>query len=89
MGFCHLYLTFSSLQLQRVWVFNNLYVYESARKLGMASALMDTADAFARSDGACELVLEAAESNAQAHALYESRGWHQIDGTRFYELSCS
>ena len=42
-GFVHLYPVFSSLDLTRQWILNDLYVVPEARKLGVGRALMERA----------------------------------------------
>jgi ribosomal protein S18 acetylase RimI-like enzyme len=73
-GFTQLYPTFTSVNTARIWHLNDLFVAPSARRLGVARALMLHAIAFARQDGALRLTLETAADNAPARALYESLG---------------
>ena len=46
-GFVHLYPVFSSTNLTRQWILNDLFVVPEARKHGVAHALMDAARQFA------------------------------------------
>jgi len=75
LGFTQLYPMFSSVRLKRVWVLNDLYVAESARKLGVANGLMLAAEEWGRSQGAVGLELATAKDNAAAKSVYEARGW--------------
>jgi len=74
-GFVHLYPAFSSVQLQRVWILNDLFVAAEARKLGVGRALMECARELAEATRANCLTLETASDNAPAQRLYESLGW--------------
>lgn len=85
-GFCQLYPFFSSVRMCRAWVLNDLFVAESHRRSGVGGVLMETAETYAREQIAGVMMLETAEDNAAAQALYESRGWVQEEGTRHYAL---
>lgn len=85
-GFTQLYPMFSSVRTARVWVLNDLYVAKSARRGGVARALLDAAADFAKADGAAGLMLETACDNAPARALYRAAGWSE-DASQWYSLS--
>ena len=85
-GFTQLYPIFSSVRTARTWLLNDLFVAESARRAGVAQALLAAAADFARSEGAAGLVLETTRDNAPARALYRAAGWHE-DDTQWYSLS--
>ncbi len=74
-GFCQLYPIFSSVALTRRWVLNDLFVGESARRRGVAKALLDAAVMHARESGADKLELKTERANVGAKALYEREGW--------------
>lgn len=86
-GFTQLYPVFSSVSAQRIWILNDLFVAAAARQRGIARALMSAARAFAAETGALRLVLETAEDNHPAQALYESLGYVREAGTRHYSLA--
>lgn len=86
LGFTQLYPSFSSVSAHRTWILNDLFVAPSARKRGVARALMNCARAFAIETAALRMVLETAEDNAPAQALYESLGYVRETGTRHYSL---
>jgi ribosomal protein S18 acetylase RimI-like enzyme len=86
LGFTQLYPMFSSVAARRIWVLNDLFVAATARKRGVARALMDRARDFAREAGALRLILETAEDNHAAQALYESLGYVRESGERHYSL---
>jgi len=85
-GFTQLYPAFSSVRTARTWLLNDLFVTESARRHGVARALLDAAAAFAREQGAAGLMLETMADNAPARALYRAAGWHE-DDTQWYSLN--
>ena len=50
-GFTQLYPSFSSGAMKRLWILNDLFVAPVARRKGIAGALMDAAESFARDAG--------------------------------------
>jgi ribosomal protein S18 acetylase RimI-like enzyme len=86
-GFTQLYPAYSSVSARRIWILNDLFVAPEARKRGVARALMERARAFAVETGALRLVLETAEDNPAAQALYESLGYARESGERHYALT--
>ena len=74
-GFAQLYPLMSSVALGRIWVLNDLYVDEGQRSHGVASALLERANAFAKETGASRMSLRTARDNRAAIALYEKHGW--------------
>ncbi len=74
-GFVHLYPAFSSIELRRLWILNDLYVLPEARKLGVGRALTERAQELAEATRAHCLILETASDNLPAQRLYESLGW--------------
>jgi GNAT superfamily N-acetyltransferase len=74
-GFVNLYPVFSSVNLTRQWILNDLFVVPEARKLGVARALMERARQLAEATHANGLALETAIENHAAQKLYESLGW--------------
>ncbi len=78
LGFTQLYPTFSSVSMQKRWILNDLFVTEKARKIGVASQLMQVTEGFAKASGAGGLSLSTAIDNTQARALYEKRGWNKV-----------
>jgi ribosomal protein S18 acetylase RimI-like enzyme len=85
-GFTQLYPMFSSVRTARIWVLNDLYIDEGARRHGVGKALLDAAAQFAKEQGAAGLVLETTRDNDAARALYRAAGWHE-DATQWYSLS--
>ena len=81
-GFAQLYPSYSSVSLARVFVLNDLFVQESARRNGVASRLLAAVEAYAWSLGAVRVTLNVARSNRDGQALYEAKGWRQDE--QFY-----
>lgn len=78
-GFTQLYPSFSSISLARIFILNDLFVYEQARRKGVASSLMSAAVKFATALGAARFSLSTAITNDAAQALYRSAGWKRDD----------
>jgi ribosomal protein S18 acetylase RimI-like enzyme len=74
-GFCQNYPSFSSVSMSPIWVLNDLFVSEAARRCGAARALLTAAAKAARRAGAIRLTLCTQQENHRAQALYESLGW--------------
>lgn len=86
LGFTQLYPLFSSVRAVRTWLLNDLFVAPSARRRGVAGALLRAAAEQARARGAASLSLSTALDNAPAQALYESLGWRRESGFCEYSL---
>lgn len=87
LGFVHLYPVFSSTNLTRQWILNDLFVVPDARQRGVAGALMDSARKFAESTQADGLTLETATDNHTAQRLYERLGWKRDEEFYRYFLA--
>jgi ribosomal protein S18 acetylase RimI-like enzyme len=88
-GFTQLYPSFSSLSLARIFILNDLFVHEQARRKGVASALMSAAVEFATTMGGTRLSLSTAMTNHAAQALYRSAGWERDDQFWVYDFAIS
>ena len=77
LGVAQLYPVFYSVRMVRTYLLNDMFVAPSARRRGVAAALLREAAAHARSLGAASLSLSTALDNAPAQALYESLGWER------------
>ncbi len=84
-GFCQLFPIFSSVGLRRTWLLNDLYVYENARGLGIASALLHSAKEWGVATNAIWLLLQTSADNVIAQAAYQKNGWQKVNDF-FYEL---
>ncbi|MDP1540195.1 MAG: GNAT family N-acetyltransferase [Moraxellaceae bacterium] len=88
-GFTQLYPSFSSVSLARVFVLNDLFVHEQARRKGVASNLMSAATEFAKTLGAVRVSLSTAITNQTAQALYQSAGWKRDEQFYVYHFALS
>jgi ribosomal protein S18 acetylase RimI-like enzyme len=86
LGFTQLYPSFSSLALKRLWILYDLFVAPTARRRGIAKALLERARQFAVETGATGLMLETAVNNLSAQSLYEQLGWQRDPGFYVYYL---
>ncbi|HZX71974.1 MAG TPA: GNAT family N-acetyltransferase [Rhodanobacter sp.] len=86
LGFTQLYPLFSSVRAVRSFLLNDLFVVPSARRQGVARALLLAAADHARALGAASLSLSTALDNLPAQALYESVGWQRDQGFCEYGL---
>lgn len=85
-GFTLLYPTFSTVSLSNIWLLNDLYVDEAVRGQGIATELMEVAEAEAKKAGATRVFLRTANDNLPAQALYEGRNWVKDEVFRRYDL---
>ena len=76
-GFVQLYPVFTSVEMRRLWLLNDLFVRRDARGSGVGRALMRRAEENARETGAAGLTLSTAVDNTKAKALYESEHYEQ------------
>jgi ribosomal protein S18 acetylase RimI-like enzyme len=76
-GFTQLYPAFCSVIADRTYVLYDLFVTPAARGTGAGRALMEAAEAHARSTGAARLELQTAKTNKIGQSLYESCGWER------------
>ncbi|MXV07068.1 MULTISPECIES: GNAT family N-acetyltransferase [unclassified Xanthomonas] len=83
-GFVQLYPSFSSVRAARLWILNDLYVTPAHRRHGVAQALLHAAEGHAADDGAVRIVLETAQDNLSAQALYRACGWQQDLSAQHY-----
>ena len=86
LGFIQLYPTFESLNMRKRWVLYDLFVAPTARKMGVAEALMESAKQLALENGAVYLELDTAKTNTTAQALYEKLGYERDNLFYHYTL---
>ena len=84
-GFGQLYPLFSSVHTAPIWILNDLYVADAARRRGVGRRLVLAAEVAARAVGAVRIMLETSRSNAPARALYRDAGWNE-DASQWYSL---
>ena len=75
-GFVQLYISFSSVSLQPVFILNDLYVAEAQRGKKIGEALLNRAKALCKAKGYKGLALETGIEN-KAQQLYEKLGWQK------------
>ena len=75
LGFTQLYQALCSVDLVEYYVLYDLFVAPSARRQGIARALMNAASEWAKAQGAARLDLETARDNAPGQALYRDLGY--------------
>lgn len=80
LGFTLLYPSFNSVMATPIWILNDLYVEESARRRGIAKALIARGRALAEETGARVMSLSTAKDNAPSRELYEALGF-ELDET--------
>lgn len=85
-GFLQLYPLFSSTQMRPAWLLNDLFVVPSARRQGIARALVERAHHLALETRACQLILQTGSENTAGQALCESLGYVRDTGTLLYVL---
>ncbi|PNH88779.1 GNAT family N-acetyltransferase [Vibrio diazotrophicus] len=86
LGFVQLYPSFSSVSAARIWVLNDLFVADKARRKGVAKMLLGAARDLGLKDDVKGLALETTESNLTAQKLYESLGYEKEVNVYHYFL---
>lgn len=86
-GFTQVYPTFSSLQMKKIYVLNDLYISKEYRSLGIGRRLIEHVKEIAKKNDINTIVLETASDNIKAKALYESLGFDKEIGMDAYVLS--
>ena len=83
-GFLQIYSSFTSLDLGKIWIINDLYVDTSFREKGVASQLMAYAQQEAEKNHILKLVLETQPDNKVAQKLYTNLGYQTEDSFLTY-----
>jgi GNAT superfamily N-acetyltransferase len=86
LGFTQLYPSFSSVSMKPIWILNDLFVAETARRRGIGARLLTAARDHAVQTGAVRLVLATGVENRTAQALYERQGWQKDTAFFHYEF---
>lgn len=89
LGFCQLYPSYSSLSLKRVWILNDIYVAEDARRQLVADHLMRAAKKMAKDTQAVRMRVSTSSNNEVAHKVYESIGFREDTQFKNYVLPIS
>ena len=86
LGFVQLYPSFSSVSMRRLWILNDLFVAEHARRRGVARELLLATHRFARESRAVRVELTTAPSNHAAKRLYETHGYRMVNEFIAYSI---
>jgi len=89
LGFCQLYPSYSSLSLKRVWILNDIYVAEDARRQLVADHLIKSAKKMAKESQAVRMRVSTSSNNAVAQKVYESIGFKEDTEFKNYVLPIS
>ncbi|HEY2475804.1 MAG TPA: GNAT family N-acetyltransferase [Candidatus Cybelea sp.] len=76
-GFVHLMPSFDTLAMRPMWILEDLFVELPQRRLGIGSALLRHAEAFARENDAARLSLTTARTNGSAQRLYAAHKYER------------
>ena len=85
-AFVQVYPTLSSIRCEPVWVLNDLFVAERARRSGVAERLMNAVTEAAADSGVSSISLSTAHDNVAAQRLYERLGYVRDEQFRTYSL---
>lgn len=85
-GFTQLYPSFSSISMQRSYILNDLYVYESYRNLGVGKKLLEAAENYTRQMKVKGIELTTGIENETAQRLYENYGYKKLKEYEYYYL---
>ncbi|MFT6166831.1 MAG: GNAT superfamily N-acetyltransferase [Vicingaceae bacterium] len=84
-GFVQLYPYFSSINLRRLWLLNDLFVHPKHRGKGISVQLIKRAQQLATETNAYALMLETGKDNDIGNKLYPKTGFKLYDDVNFYE----
>lgn len=83
-GFVQLYPLFSSTQMKRFWLLNDLFVHSDYRRQGFSVALIERAKQLCRDSGSCGMMLETAKTNMEGNHLYPKAGFSLDNEHNYY-----
>lgn len=86
LGFATLYFTYSTLQLNKAAILNDLYVKASARGKGLGESLFTACYDYVKENGYAYMTWETAKDNTTAQKLYKKMGGAESDWL-VYEIS--
>jgi len=86
-GFTLIYITFSSLALNKTLILNDLYVDPNVRKNGVGEKLILQTVALAKELGSNLIRLRTSKSNTVAQGLYNKMGFVREDYLYSYDLT--
>lgn len=82
-GFTPLYPIFSSTQMKRAWLLNDLFVHPDHRGKGISKRLIGAAQQLCRDTNAAGLLLETERTNIPGNQLYPATGF-ELNSNNFY-----
>lgn len=83
-GIAHLYPSFSSLSLQRIWILNDFFIIERFRSQGIGKQLIAEVKEYARLTKIKGIELSVEHTNTNAWAFWENRGFKLDEEFRYY-----
>jgi ribosomal protein S18 acetylase RimI-like enzyme len=83
-GFVQLYPLFSSTQMKKLWLLNDLFVAHTSRGQGIAQQLINEAKTLCQQTQACGMYLETAQNNHIGNQLYPKMGFVLDTQNNFY-----
>ncbi len=86
LGFCLIYPSFSSVSLRPIWIINDMYVAQEARRKHIANQLLQAIAERARANNVVRLRVSIHASNDIAQRLYESADFLEDQHFRNYIL---
>ncbi|MDG9927841.1 MULTISPECIES: GNAT family N-acetyltransferase [Pseudomonas] len=86
LGYCQLFPSYSSLSLKRVWILNDIFVAEDARRMLVADRLLQTAKQMAKETNAVRMRVATSVDNEVAQKVYESIGFREDTKFKNYIL---
>ena len=84
-GFVQLYPYYSSTNLKRLWMLNDLFVKPSHRGKGISVQLIERAQKLVKETNAHALMLETGNDSNIGNKLYPKTGFKLYGGVNFYE----
>lgn len=87
-GFVQLYPIFSSVQMKKLWLLNDLFVNLEFRGQNVGVLLIEHAKQLAVTTDACGLILETAKSNTVGNSLYPKVGFQLDEHHNYYFWDC-
>lgn len=85
MGFVQLYPLFSSTQMKKLWLLNDLFVNPSFRGQGVSVALIEKAKSLVKESKASGMFLETEKSNVIGNKLYPRTNFKLNESSSYYE----
>ncbi|MDR2205267.1 MAG: GNAT family N-acetyltransferase [Flavobacteriaceae bacterium] len=83
-GFVQLYPIFSSTQMKKLWLLNDLFVDKNYRGQGISVLLIEESKKLCRKTDACGLILETAKTNDIGNRLYLKTGFSRDVEHNYY-----